>query len=344
MQADFFTQETLHLRLAKFNDPLSKFAEVVDWEQFRPILAQVRHKHDPRKGGRPSMDLVLMFKMIFLRHFYNLSLDQIEFMVHDRLSFRRFLKLDLEDTIPDAKTVWLYEESFTKANILDSVFDELLRQIDAAGYSARGGTIVDASIMETPKRQSEQMLKRRHGVDDDDDLPPSVQRQHDKDGRWTKKNNKTYRGYKNHVGIDNTHKVIRKMSITPANRHDGHELINLLDDTNMNADVYADSAYRSQENSELLERCEYRDAMHRKNKPHKNDQRIAKGNHTKSKVRARVEHIFGFEKRLGNKIMVHCVGLARATLRLTMVNFAYNAHRFGHLIRYKIPLMRGHCA
>ncbi|WP_119396561.1 IS5 family transposase [Salinibius halmophilus] len=346
-QSSLFFQDKTALKLDQLNDPLAKLNEIVDWEDFRADLSEVRKSHDPRKGGRPPQDLVVMFKAIFLRHYYGLSHDQVEFQVTDRLSFRRFLGLGIDQNVPDAKTVWHYEDCFSKTKLLDRVFDKLLAQIEQAGYYARGGTIVDASIIETPKRSSEERLKKRHGVEEDAELPSKVRQQHDPDSRWTKKHNKSYYGYKNHIAIDNEHKIIRSQLTTPANKHDGHELDELVDANNSNGKVYADSAYQSQANEEMLARRGFKSEIHKRNrktKEGKNDRRIEAGNHTKSKTRVRVEHVFGDIKRHGSKFGIRSVGIARATLAITMSNLVYNVRRFGHLLKHKTPIHRGKCA
>ena len=56
-----------------------------------------------------------MFKAIILCALYNLSDDQVEYQMRDRLSFVRFLGLTLEDKVPDAKTVWLYREQLSQS-------------------------------------------------------------------------------------------------------------------------------------------------------------------------------------------------------------------------------------
>lgn len=108
---------------------------------------------DPRKGGRPPLDVVLMFKTL-LQQLYNLSDDQTEYQIRDRYSFSRFLRLDPEDGVPDAKTIWSYREQLKNHGLLDDLFNGLLSQIEAAGYVARRGQIVDAAIMETPRQRN----------------------------------------------------------------------------------------------------------------------------------------------------------------------------------------------
>ncbi len=232
----------------------------------------------------------------------------------DRLSFRRFLGLSLEDPVPDANTVWKYEELLVQKNLTDELFYSLLSQIEAHGYRPQGGQIVDATLVEAPKRKTEEQqqekarkAQEKSDGDDDDSTPPAPpertpaqQRQASRDAAWTKKHGKSYFGYKNHTS----------------------------------ADVWADSAYRSAENESMLKDRGYRSHIHRK-KPRGKDmpERSKLANQKRSQVRARVEHVYADMKRDGKKFMVRCIGQARAELRIGLMNMVYNARRRSFLSR-----------
>jgi len=110
-QLGFFDIANRYAGLDAKNDPLLKLNTVVPWEDFRPRLeAAWRKPSEARKSsaGRKPLDAVMTFKGIVLCSLYNLSDDQVEYQIRDRLSFMRFLGLGLEGKVPDAKTVWLY--------------------------------------------------------------------------------------------------------------------------------------------------------------------------------------------------------------------------------------------
>ena len=333
MQPSFFDFDNLNERLDQHNDPLAKINELVDWGAFRSTLSKIRIPPTSNKG-RPRTDTLLMFKMIFLRHYYNLSLKQVEYQVLDRLSFRRFLGLSLEDPVPDANTVWKYEELLVQKNLTDELFDHLFSQIEAHGYRPQRGQIVDATLAEAPIRKTEEQqqekarkAQEKARSDDDDSTPPTApertpaqQRQASRDAAWTKKHGKSYFGYKNHTSIDKKHKIIRRCKATAANAHDGHQLDELIDGDNSSADVWADAAYRSEENEAMLEAREYRSHIHRK-KPRGKDmpERSKRANQKKSRTRARVEHVYADMKRDGKKYLVRCIGQARANFRIGLI-------------------------
>lgn len=115
VQAGFFDLDERYQALSKAGDPLERPGGVIDFEPFRYRLEKALKRSDGAKGGRPPHDPVLMFKMLVLQALYSLSDDQAEFMIRDRLSFMRFLGLGLEDTVPDAKTIWLFRELLVQA-------------------------------------------------------------------------------------------------------------------------------------------------------------------------------------------------------------------------------------
>ena len=122
-QMGFFDLSNRYTELDAKNDPLAKIDEVVPWEDFRGCLDAVWRRSDKARksrAGRKPWDAVVMFKTIILSALYNLSDDQVEHQIRDRLSFMRFLGLGLEDRVPDAKTVWLYREQLTQAGVIET--------------------------------------------------------------------------------------------------------------------------------------------------------------------------------------------------------------------------------
>ena len=186
---------------------------------------------------------------------------------------------------------------------------------------------------------------------------PARTRQIDRDGRWTLKRGKKRLlsedgglkraaateiivpafGYKNHVGIDRAHGFIRRSTVTHAAAHDGGQLAALLDGDNLASGVWADTAYRSQANLVLLDRRGLIPQFQRakpKGKPM--PAHIRRGNATRAKVRATVEHVFAAQKRrLG--LIVRIIGLARAAAKITLANLAYNFTRLAWLQGRTVP-------
>src|SRR5467141_770764 len=130
-QLGFFDLNRRYESLTEKNDPLVAIAAMVPFESFRPklhtalIKGELRRSEAERKNsaGRKPWDEVVIFKALVLQALYNLSDDQAEYQLRDRLSFMRFLGLGLEDAVPDAKTLWLYREALAKAGAVEELFD-----------------------------------------------------------------------------------------------------------------------------------------------------------------------------------------------------------------------------
>ena len=160
----------------------------------------------------------------------------------------RFLDLDLEDPVPDATTIWLFREALAQAGLIDKLFERFGQYLEAEGYIARGGQIIDATIVSVPKQRNtkeENEAIKAGKTPEGWEQQPAKNAQKDKDARWTKKNDESFYGIKNHLGVDKAHKLIRKWDATHAAVHDSQKLDDLLDLSNTGNGVWADSAYRS---------------------------------------------------------------------------------------------------
>ena len=157
---------------------------------------------------------------------------------------------------------------------------------------------------------------------------PAKNRQKDKDARWTKKHGKAHYGYKNHINVDRRHKLVRRYAVTSASVHDSQKLGDVLDPANTASGVWADSAYRSAEIEAALAARNLTSHIHRRgnrNKPLTKRQEAA--NKTRSKVRARVEHVFGNQHNSMGGKFIRTIGILRATAKIGLQNLAYNMRR-----------------
>jgi transposase, IS5 family len=341
-QPGFFDLGERYRGLDAKKDPLVVLNAVVPWEDFRTRLSAVWRKPDEERknaAGRKPWDEVVIFKTLVLQALYNLSDDQVEYQIRDRLSFMRFLGLGLEDRVPDATTVWLYREKLAQAGLVEALFDAFDAYLKSRGYLAMGGQIVDASIVSAPvQRNSRAENKAIKDGNPPVAWKPNKKAQKDVDARWTKKHGKSYFGYKNHVTIDRKHKLMRRYTVTDAAVHDSQKLDDLLDPHNTASDVWADTAYRSKETEEKLAEKGLRSRIHRRASRGKPlSQRAQEANRTRSKVRSRVEHVFGHQHTsMGGKI-VRTIGLVRAKAKIGLMNLVYNISRLTFLERTATP-------
>jgi IS5 family transposase len=330
MQTGLLDWQIRFRQLDAGGDPLPKLKKLVDWERFRLELEVARDKERKSNAGRKPFDVVLMFKVLVLQSLYNLSDEKIEFQIRDRISFMRFLDLRLGDGVPDEKTIWLFREQLTEAGLIKRLFDEFDAFLEEKGFSARRGQIIDASIVESPRqRNSREENQQIKAGQIPEDWSEQKKRQKDTDARWTKKNGQNYYGYKNHIDVDVKHKLIRDYEVTPASVHDSQVFEDLLDEDNSSRDVWADSAYRSEEKLEELKNRKYREHLQRKGCRHKKlTQREAQGNRTRSRIRSRVEHVFGVQAKRAGNLIVRAIGLVRVKAKLGLRNLAYNLDRY----------------
>ena len=347
-QPGFWSVEDRLRELSEQGDPLEKLTEIVDFELFRPVLAEALGPDSRPRGGRPRFDAVLKLKMLFLQAQHGLSLEKTEHLVRDRLSWMRFCGLSLADPVPDANTLWDFREALIKAGALDGLFERLDRAIRDAGYLPMSGQIVDASLVAAPRQRNTEDEKAaiRAGKTAAEIWAdkPAKAAQKDTDARWTLKTAKgrpkpdgTARrdiaipafGYKSHISIDRQHGFIRRHKVTDAAAHDGARLREgLVDPTNTASSVWADTAYRSQANEAFLEARGKVSRIHRKKPRGKPLPRhTARANAKKSAVRARVEHVFAEQKdRMG--LFIRTIGIRRAEAAIIMANIAYNLGRW----------------
>jgi len=334
LQTSLFDWTERLKKIDKNGDPLMLLDRSVNWELFREELEKIREKDRKSKAGAKSYDVVLMFKVLILQSLYNLSDDATEYQILDRLSFMRFLGLKLGKKVPDAKTIWLFREELTRAGLAKKLFSRFDECLNASGFKAEKGQIIDASIVSVPKQRNkrEENKKIKEG-----EIPEgwseAKRRQKDTDARWTKKASRSYYGYKNHINVDAKYKLIREYEVTDASVHDSKVFEEVLSDRNSSRDVWADSAYRSQEIEENLKRKKYRSKIHRKgsrNNPLTSWEK--QGNRTRSKVRARVEHIFGVQAQMAGNLILRCIGIIRAMAKIGLRNLAFNMMRYKTLL------------
>ena len=322
------------------NDPSAQIGGVVSWAVFRSRLEAVCRKpaaERKSKAGRKPRDALVMFEAIVLCELDNLSDDQVEVQLRCRLSFMRFPGLGLEDPVLDAETVWLYREQLAQAGLAEALFDEFDGYLKARGWLAMGGQIVDASIVPVPKQRNgrdENATIKAGETPADWEKQPAERAQKDWDARWTKKHGKSHFGDKNHVNVDRRHKLVRRYHVTDAAVHDSQAVDAILDGDNTSSQVWADSAYRSAEIEAKLKEKGLKSRIHRK--AHRNrplSEREKQGNRTRSKVLARVEHVFGAQSNDMGGPLVRAIGLVRVRARVGLKNLAYNMRRLVQLER-----------
>jgi IS5 family transposase len=318
---------------------IRKLSGIVDWEGFRDDLEGLLGygERDGSKGGRPPFDPVFMFRVLVLQKFHGLSDAAVEEQIADRFSFMDFLGLKPGDDIPDENTVWDFREALERDGREGSerLFERFNEMLEARGLIGREGSLVDASFVDAPRQrntreQNGSIKKGERPAEFDADTARG--RQKDCEARWAKKNNETHFGYKNHAKVDAKSKLITRAKTTPANVHDSQEFKDLVDKTDNAA--FADSAYASEEAERyLLEDCDCEEFIMMKGRRGHPLTREEKATNTlRSRIRVRVEHVFGRMSQMGMGA-VRTIGLKRASQHNTLSNLVYNMDRYAFLTR-----------
>jgi IS5 family transposase len=312
---------------------LPRLDSLIPWSDFRPILEQVYAQQRKSNAGRKPTDVILKFKMLILQRLYNIGDNELEYQVHDRLSFMKFLHLGLEDKVPDATTIALFREQLTQLGLIEALYAQFESYLVEQGYQAKGGQIIDASFVPVPKQHNKRSENEQIKAGQvSEDWSTAKKQQKDVDACWTKKNDESYFGYKNHVNIDATYGFIRAYAVTNAAVHDSQMLGAVLDAENEGDTVWADSAYRSEDTEWALGKMGFHSQIHERgyrNHPLMKEQKSL--NREKSRIRARVEHVFGrWVNEMGGKLL-RGVGQIRIAAKVGLFNLSYNLKRYVYL-------------
>ena len=334
----FFDVELRVQWLEAKGNPLSRLEAVIDWERFRPLLAQALAKPAKGPGGRPAHDPLKMFKLLVLQRYYNLSDEQTEYQVSDRLSFQKFAGWTVADKVPDANTLWDFREALVRAEVFEPLFKQFAQQLRAQGLLAQEGKLVDASFVDVPRQRNpraENATIQAGGVPEAWAEVSAKQPQKDVDARWTKKNAEVHYGYKNHVKVEAKSKLIERYAVTDASVHDSQMLEPLVE--SRDGEVYADSAYRSADAEAMLAQKQVTSRIHERayrNRPLSDEQK--ESNRQKSKIRARIEHVFGFMSQSMKGFYLRYIGRRRNAAAIGLINLIYNLARYEQIVRLKL--------
>jgi IS5 family transposase len=282
----------------------------VKWYRFEKLMSDLRDESSP---GRPGYAVLILFKALLLQSLYGLSDVELEEALADRLSFRKFVGLSLEDTVPDSTTLCRFRNLLISRDILVRLFAELDRQLEKAGVILKRGTMLDATLIETT-------AGRRSADEEPSDPDAAYARRSGKPG--------SVFGYKAHVGVDEGSGLIRSVITTPANVNDTTPADSLI--RGDEKAVWADAAYHTHAREKALKsRGMKARLMRRPNKHHPElSPRLARYNQLIARRRAAVETTFATWKRRMGLTSIRYVGLAKASGQILLVAMAFNMRRW----------------
>jgi IS5 family transposase len=333
-QRGFWDEEQRIQKLQDKKPVLVLLSAQIPWNTFLPLLDRGYSQERKSNAGRKRIDPLILFKMLVLQQLFNLSDEELEFQVNDRRSFEDFVGLGVMNSIPDATTIAFFRERLRHAGVIEELFELFDQHLRAQGYEARGGQIIDATLVPVPKQrntQKENETIKEGGIPEEWLEQPKRLQQKDTDARWTKKNGINHYGYKNSISVDVEHGFIRRYIVTTASVHDSQMLPALLDPTNDSNSLWGDSAFAGLIYRAFLETAGYQSHIHEKgtrNHPLSVDAKAR--NSMRSKTRARVEHVFGQMVMTMKGKYTRLIGINRITAWWGLRNLAFNFLRFIH--------------
>jgi IS5 family transposase len=291
---------------------LATMNAIVPWA----ALCEVIQPHYPKGvGGRPPIGLERMLRIHFIQHWFNLADEACEEALYDSASLRRFVGIDLgREPVPDATTMLKFRRLLNENKLGEQLFAKVGQVLQQSGFKLKTGTIVDATIIGAPSSTK------------------NADNARDPEMHQTKKGQQWHFGMKLHIGVDSQSGLAHSAVVTPANVHDKHPLPELLHGNEQR--VYGDSAYASQKQLITSKAPRAKDFTNQRvRKQGEIDEATRSKNRNKSRIRARVEHVFCVVKRLWGFSKVRYRGLAKNATR------AFTALALANLYLGRVPLM-----
>ena len=302
--------EALMPKGAGANAALDRLAGLVKWYRFEKLIGHLRDEGSP---GRPGYPVLVLFRAVLLQSLYGLSERELEEALGDRLSFKRFVGLSLEDATPDHTVLNRFRNQLVEQGLLEKLFGELDRQLENAGVILKRGTMLDATLIQAVS------------------APPKEDRpSNDPDARFAKRQGKSGStfGYKAHVGVDEGSGLIRAVLTTPANVNDTTPADALI--RGDEAVVWADAAYDTHARRARLKAEGKKPRIARRPNRHHPElpPRLKRYNLLIARRRAQVETTFATLKRRMRLTCIRSVGLIKATGQVLLASIAFNMRRW----------------
>jgi len=329
-------------RQGRAEDRLERLSQLIDW----PAIAAVLRAVEPSHLGAPGYPALTMLRALLLQQWYGLSDPELEDALSDRLSFRRFVGLALDDAAPDHSTISRFRAALVQHGLTERVFDSVVRQIDARGLILRHGTMVDATLVEAAVKRPPKPDATAPDATAPDatgeapapaPAPPAadaaerapsklVPSPTDPNATWAKKGHRRFFGYKGHVAVDHGSGIIRRALLTTASVADTSPADALI--LGDERALYADKAYDTKARRQALKAAGTKDRIaHRPNKHHALTHWQERRNEGIARRRSGVERVFAIAKRLMGWWRVRYIGLTRNAGHFHLICTAINLRR-----------------
>ncbi len=324
--ADFFTEQ--RRKRPNFLDAVDS---MLKWGRIEKLLKKKLGRSEENAAGVKAYPALVMFKVLLLQSWFNLSDEDTEFALHDRISFARFTGFSLEDETPDHTTICRFRNLLVEKKLLHKLLDEINTQLMGQGKLVKTGCSIDASIIASASHPTKRVDIELAPEDrkENECIEPTVKISYSKDAdaAWTKKGHQFHYGYKLHAATDARNGFILAGHITPANLSDTGEFVRVIEAAQLKSRtrVYADKGYTSKKNSEALRDMRLKDGI--MNKAARNRQlteRERYRNRLISTPRSIIERSFGTLKHLYGLARASYMGIAKVEGEFLLCAMAFN--------------------
>lgn len=277
---------------------LNEMTKVVPWEE---ISKEIKPFYCKGTIGRKPMPLIRMLKIYCLQQWYQLSDPGMEEAIYDRNSFQKFLRLDLlQDRVPDETTILHFRHLLEKHNLGKKIFKLISDHLSKKGFLLREGTIVDATIISSPKSTKNKDKKR------------------DEEMGSTRKNNKWFFGMKAHIGVDVKSGLVHSVEFSSASIHDRVFFPSLLH--GKEEAVFGDKGYYSEKDKYYARDADvFWGVLDKGKRGHSLSKKQKKRNKKLSSIRAKVEHPFQIIKHLWGYSKTRYRGIEKNASQLSIM-------------------------
>lgn len=324
--ADFFADQ--RRRRPNFLDAINA---MLKWQRIEKLLRKKLGRSEENAVGVKAYPAIVMFKVLLLQSWFNLSDEDMEFALHDRISFARFTGFSLEDETPDHTTICRFRNLLIEKKLLHRLLDEINNQLMHQGKLVKTGCSVDASIITSAnhpvKRVDIDIVPEDRKEDERPKPEVTISYSKDVDAAWTKKGQRYYYGYKVHAATDTRNGFILSGHVTPANYSDTGEFATVVNGAGLakGTRIYADKGYTSHKNTAVLQGRYLKDGI--MNKAARN-RRLTKREQQRNKLisatRSIIERSFGTLKHLYGLARASYMGIAKVEGEFLLCAMAFN--------------------
>lgn len=349
LNQESFADAVIEMRTRKSqNRFLIQVDQLIDWDDLRKVIEKKYKKRENAVGGK-AYDCILLFKIMLLQTWYNLSDPAVEERINDSIAFSRFLGLSMEETSPDHSTISRFRTELTRLGLIEKVFEAVNKQLAKHRVSIKSGVIVDASVIDTPNKPKgpknievagdREDTRSEEAKAKEEEYRRTIEKKSpgaDGEAAWVIKQKELRYGYKVHTATD-TKGIVLSVITTPANESDVVHLEDVIERAKVpeGTQVYADKGYASAKNRAYLKEKGYKDGiMHKGSRGHAITEEQRMTNKLLSKTRSTIERTFGGIRRWFGGGRCRYRGLQKAHTQNLLEAMAFNLYRMPSLILF----------